>query len=48
MKLAIIVGSTRENRVSLRQAKWVLHEATMIAGEHDWELVDLKEFDLPL
>lgn len=47
MKLAIIVGSTRENRVSLRQAKWVLHEATMVAGDHDWELVDLKEFDLP-
>lgn len=47
MKLAIIVGSTRENRVSLRQAKWALGEAKFIAGEHDWELVDLKEFDLP-
>lgn len=47
MKLAIVVGSTRENRVSLRQAKWVLNEANDIAGEHDWELVDLQEFDLP-
>ncbi len=47
MKLAVVVGSTRENRVSLRQAKWTLNEAKKLASEHEWELVDLKDFDLP-
>ncbi len=47
MKLAVIVGSTRAERVSDRQAKWTLNEAKKISGEHEWELIDLKEFDLP-
>lgn len=47
MKLAIVVGSTRENRVSDRQAKWLKRVGEEVASEHKWELVDLKEFDLP-
>lgn len=47
MKIAIVVGSTRSNRVSLRQAKWLSNVAAKVAGEHQWKLVDLEDFDLP-
>jgi len=48
MKLAIVIGSTRQGRVSERLAKWVAHEAAEQHPEHDWKTVDLKAFDLPL
>lgn len=48
MKFAIIVGSNRENRVTNRQALWMQNLAKDVAGEHEWELVDLEEFDLPM
>ncbi len=46
MKLAVIVGSTRQNRQTLKQAKWVLAEASKMDGV-DAKLVDLKDFTLP-
>ena len=47
IKIAIIVGSTRPGRKADTVATWV-HEHT--AGRTDvvYEVVDLKEFDLPL
>ena len=48
MKLAIVIGSTRQGRVSERLAKWASQEAAEQHPEHEWKTVDLKAFDLPL
>lgn len=48
MKIAIVIGSVREERISPRLAKWVQKTAKEAIGDHEWELVDLKEYDLPL
>lgn len=48
MKFAIVVGSVRQNRVTDRQAKWIQKLASTVAGDHSWELVDLKEYNLPI
>jgi NAD(P)H-dependent FMN reductase len=44
MKIAVIVGSVREGRVSDRLAKWVRDELT---GKAEVETLDLKEYPLP-
>ena len=41
MKLAVIVGSTRQNRKTLQQARWVLKGAQKMDGVQA-ELIDLK------
>lgn len=46
MKLAVIVGATRENRQTLKQAKWVIDEASKMDGV-EAKLVDLKDFPMP-
>lgn len=46
MKLAIIVGSTREGRKTLNQAKWVLNQAQQ-TDDVDAELLDLKDYPMP-
>ena len=46
MKLAIIVGATRTNRLTLKQAKWVLNEAKQMDGV-EAKLVDLKDYPMP-
>ncbi len=46
MKLAIIIGATRDGRQTLKQAKWVLNEANAMEGV-EAELVDLKDYPLP-
>jgi NAD(P)H-dependent FMN reductase len=46
MKLQIIVGSTRPNRVSLNVAKWVAAAAKELP-ETTVEVVDLATYDLP-
>jgi NAD(P)H-dependent FMN reductase len=43
-KIAVIVGSTREARVSDTLAKWV---AVEVAKKADVEVVDLKDYPLP-
>ena len=48
MKIAIVVGSTREGRVSDRMARWIQNVAKEKAGAHEWEIIDLKEYDLPM
>lgn len=46
MKLAVIVGATRQNRQTLKQAKWVLNEANAMEGV-EAKLVDLKDYPMP-
>lgn len=46
MKLAVIVGTTREGRKTLQQATWVFNTARQIDGV-EAELVDLKDYPMP-
>ena len=46
MKLAIVVGSTREGRQTLKQAKWVLKTAKQ-NEDTEAELVDLANYPMP-
>ena len=47
LKIGIILGSTRPNRNGEAVAKWVL-EQTRGRSDASYELVDLKDYDLPL
>ena len=47
MKIGIILGSIREGRLGESVAQWVL-ETARERGDADYELIDLKTFDLPL
>lgn len=46
MKLAIIVGSTREGRQTIKQAKWVINTAEQ-NEDIEVELVDLADYSMP-
>jgi NAD(P)H-dependent FMN reductase len=46
MHLAIIVGTVRQGRQTLKQAKWVLKNAQAMEGV-EAELVDLADYELP-
>ncbi|SFC55978.1 NAD(P)H-dependent FMN reductase [Alkalibacterium subtropicum] len=48
MKIGIILGSIREGRVNEDVAKWVKNVAENYSQELEFELVDLKTFDLPV
>ena len=47
MRIGIILGSTRPNRNGEAVAKWVLEHAQK-RDDAQYELVDLKDYDLPL
>src|SRR5437879_10467400 len=47
LKIAIIIGSTRPGRNGEAVAKWV-HEIAQKRSDAEFELVDIKDFDLPL
>lgn len=47
LKLAIVIGSTRPGRVGESVARWV-HELATRRKDAEFELVDIKDFDLPL
>lgn len=47
LKIAVILGSTRDSRFGAVPAQWILDLARQ-RPELDVELVDLKDFDLPL
>lgn len=47
LNLAIIIGSTRPGRVGEAVAQWV-HALAQKRGDANYELVDIKDFDLPL
>lgn len=46
MKLAVIVGTTRENRVTINEAKWIVKSAKQMEGIEP-ELVDLIDYPMP-
>jgi NAD(P)H-dependent FMN reductase len=46
MKLGIVVGTTRQNRKTLQQAKWVAKGAQQ-TEDVEVELVDLKDYPMP-
>ena len=47
LKIALIIGSTRPNRNGEAVAKWA-HEIARRRSDAEFELVDLKDFNLPL
>lgn len=47
LKVAIIIGSTRPNRNGESVARWV-YETSKERKDADFELVDIKDFNLPL
>lgn len=47
LKIAVIIGSTRDTRFGDKPAQWIFDLAKQ-RPELDVELVDLKDFDLPL
>jgi NAD(P)H-dependent FMN reductase len=47
LKVAAITGSTRPGRVGEAVARWV-HELAQKRGHAEFELVDIKDFNLPL
>jgi NAD(P)H-dependent FMN reductase len=47
LKIAIIIGSTRPGRNGEAVARWV-HEIAQKRSDAEFELVDIKDFDLPL
>ena len=47
LKIAIILGSTRPGRNGEAVAKWV-HEIAKKRTDAEFELVDMKDFNLPL
>ncbi|WP_236953051.1 NADPH-dependent FMN reductase [Ketogulonicigenium vulgare] len=46
-KIAIIIGQTRESRFADKPAQWILEQA-QARDDFEAELVDLRDFDLPL
>lgn len=46
-RIGIILGSTREGRVSPQVGKWVKTLADK-SGMADFEIIDIKDYDLPL
>ena len=47
IKIAIIIGSTRPGRVGEAVSRWV-HKIAQQRSDAEFELVDLKDFNLPL
>lgn len=45
-KIAVIIGSTRQNRFGDKPAKWILDLAAQ-RGDIDVELVDLRDYPMP-
>ena len=47
LRIAIVIGSTRPNRVAPQVADWVLEQAKK-RGDAAYEIVDIADFDLPV
>ena len=46
MKLQVIIGATRQGRITDRAAKWVANEAKNLA-DTEVELIDLRDYEMP-
>ena len=47
LRIAIIIGSTRPGRKGEAVARWV-HDVARKRSDAEFELVDIKDFNLPL
>lgn len=47
MKVQIVIGATREGRVTDKAAKWVANEAKEIMTGYDVEILDLRDYEMP-
>jgi NAD(P)H-dependent FMN reductase len=47
LNIGIIIGSTRENRVSPQVASWIKSYADQRADAH-YQILDIKDYKLPL
>ncbi|WP_417249844.1 NADPH-dependent FMN reductase [Celeribacter sp.] len=47
-RIAIIIGSIRDARFADKPAQWLLETAKSLRDDLEFELVDLRDFDLPL
>lgn len=47
VKIGIIIGSTRPGRVGDQVAQWVYDQATSTRPDAEFELIDLKDYNLP-
>lgn len=47
LKIAIVIGSTRPQRVGGKVGRWV-YEQAQTRGDAEFELIDLREINLPL
>lgn len=47
LKIGIVTGTIRENRVNLDVAKWV-KQLAVEQDEAEFEIVDIKDYDLPV
>lgn len=47
MKIGILTSTIREGRVSLDVANWVLEQSKINGQGLEYEIVDLKDYDLP-
>jgi len=45
--IKVILGSVRTNRAGIKVAHWVMNEAKKYSGKLNFELIDLKELNLP-
>ena len=48
MNIAVIVGTTREGRVTPRLARWILKRAEEYHADVTFTLLDLKDYNIPL
>lgn len=46
-KIAIILGSTRDARFAEKPAQWILDVAKREQPDFDYEIVDIRDYDLP-
>jgi len=47
-KIAIVIGSTRDARFADKPAQWLFAKAKELSADLEFDLVDLKDYDLPL
>lgn len=47
MKIAVIVGSIRDSRVTARLASWVYTHAKELHPDTEFNLVDIRDYELP-
>ena len=47
-RIAVVISSTRDSRFGATPAEWILAKAKELHPDWDVELLDLKDYDLPL